>query len=87
MGACIGTLYFTHYWYWFSSIHFLSLALSPSALIGVDKDLEVPSGFQFQSNSKASLFGYPKMVDRSKEEEVKREQKVQLSTTMKVNKR
>jgi hypothetical protein len=27
------------------------------------------------------------MVDRSKEEEVKREQKVQLSTTMKVNKR
>jgi len=45
LGACIGSLYFTHYWYWFSSIHFISLGLSPCALIGVDKDLDVPTSF------------------------------------------
>lgn len=42
LGATLGTLFFTHYWYWFSSIHFLSLALTPSALIGVDCKLQIP---------------------------------------------
>jgi 26S proteasome regulatory subunit N2 len=63
----MGMLYFTHYWYWFSSVHFLSLALSPSALIGVDRDLNVPSSFSFVSNSKPSLYGYPKNIDPNKD--------------------
>ena len=47
LGACIGMMLFTNYWHWFTSIHFLSLALSPSAFIGVDSNLEVPSSFTF----------------------------------------
>jgi 26S proteasome regulatory subunit N2 len=42
LGACTGMLLFTHYWYWFSSINFLSLTLSPSALIAADRDLDIP---------------------------------------------
>ena len=47
LGACLGMLYFCHYWYWFTSVHFLSLALSPSAFIGVDKDLDLPQALSF----------------------------------------
>jgi 26S proteasome regulatory subunit N2 len=45
MGAVLGTLFFTHYWYWFSSIHFLSLGLAPSILMGVNIDLKAPKSF------------------------------------------
>ena len=71
LGACLGLLYFCHYWYWFTSVHFLSLALSPSAFIGVDKDLDLPTQVNFQSNSKPSHFGYPANFDPSKEKEKK----------------
>lgn len=27
LGACIGMLGFTHFWYWFPMIHFFSLSL------------------------------------------------------------
>jgi len=36
IGACVGVLVFSHFWYWFPLIHFMSLSLSPSAIIGVE---------------------------------------------------
>lgn len=74
-------LYFTHYWYWFTSVNFLSLALQPTAFIGVDKDLDICEQFTFISNSKPSLFGYPANIDPNKEKEKKEALKINLSTT------
>lgn len=61
---------FAHFWYWFPLVQFFSLTLSPSALIGVDKNLRIPKGFQFKSNAKPSLFDYPAHIkpdDKKKE--------------------
>jgi hypothetical protein len=33
---------FTQYWYWFSLSHFLSLAFTPSCLIGLNENLDMP---------------------------------------------
>lgn len=83
MASIIGLALFTHYWYWYPSLHFLSLSLSPNALYGLNKDLKVPKSFTFRSNAKPSLFKYP---DFLKEEEKKQKEKVEtavLSTTVK----
>jgi len=83
MASIIGLALFTHYWYWYPCMHFLSLSLSPTMLSGLNKDLKVPKSFSFRSNAKPSLFKYP---DFLKEEEKKVKEKVEtaiLSTTIK----
>jgi len=65
----------------------LSLALTPTALIGVNENLKVPKSFQAVSNAKPSLYKYP---DFLKKEEGKEKEKVEtavLSTTAKVKAR
>ena len=42
MLGVVGMLVFCQYWYWFPLSHFLSLAFQPTALIGLNKDLEMP---------------------------------------------
>ena len=37
---------FTQYWYWYPYLHFLSLALTPTALIGLNHQLKVRPGPQ-----------------------------------------
>jgi len=59
MKACLGMLVFLHFWYWFPTVHFLSLTLAPSALIGVTKNLKVPNSFEYKSNAKPALYDYP----------------------------
>ena len=44
--------------FWFPLIYFLSLSFTPTAVIGVDQNLEVPA-FKFNSNTRPSLFDYP----------------------------
>ncbi|KAG4302880.1 hypothetical protein PCK1_000823 [Pneumocystis canis] len=58
MIAIVGTAIFTQFWYWFPLTHFLSLSFTPTALIGLNKDLKIPK-FDFISNAKPSLFAYP----------------------------
>jgi 26S proteasome regulatory subunit N2 len=57
--AVIGLAVFTQFWYWYPLTYFISLAFSPTALIGLNSDLKVPK-FEFLSNAKPSLFNYPK---------------------------
>lgn len=44
MPAIVGMALFTQFWYWFPLGHLLSLAFTPTALIGVNKDLKVCAG-------------------------------------------
>jgi 26S proteasome regulatory subunit N2 len=78
---------FSQYWYWYPLLNFLSLSLTPTALIGLNKDLKVPKSFTFISNAKPSMYKYP---DFLKKEENKKGEKVEtavLSTTVKVRAR
>merc|ERR1711915_1043868 len=65
MLGVVGMLVFTQYWYWFPLSHFLSLAFQPTAVIGLNKDLEMPV-VEFKSNAKPSTFGYPAPLEEKK---------------------
>ncbi|ERT00500.1 hypothetical protein HMPREF1624_03873 [Sporothrix schenckii ATCC 58251] len=67
MAGIVGMAVFTQYWYWFPFTHFLSLSFSPTSIIGLDHELEIPS-FSFHSATRPSLFDYPP------EQEVKAEE-------------
>jgi 26S proteasome regulatory subunit N2 len=43
MEAIVGIALFTNFWYWFPHAHCLSLAFTPTGLIGLNGNLEVPS--------------------------------------------
>jgi len=84
MGSVIGMALFLQHWYWYPLLNFLSLTLSPTALVGLDENLKVPKSFQVVSKAKPSLYKYPEFLKR---EESKKEEKVTtavLSTTAKV---
>ncbi|KAF9911713.1 proteasome regulatory particle base subunit [Linnemannia zychae] len=57
MPAIVGVALFTQFWYWFPASHFLSLAFTPTAVIGVNADLNLPE-IEFTSNARPSLFAY-----------------------------
>lgn len=86
MEAIVGMAVFTQYWYWFPLTFFLSLALSPTALIGLNADLKVPK-LQVQCNCKASLFAYPKSVATESKVTVAKAPTAVLSTTAKTKAR
>jgi 26S proteasome regulatory subunit N2 len=58
MAGIVGMAVFTQYWYWFPFTHFLSLSFSPTAVIGLDHDLEMPD-IKFHCATRQSLFEYP----------------------------
>ncbi|KAK8145178.1 proteasome regulatory particle base subunit [Beauveria asiatica] len=74
MAGIVGMAVFTQYWYWFPFTHFLSLSFSPTAIIGLDHDLEIPD-FKFHCATRQSLFDYPP------EQEVKTEEGPALIAT------
>ena len=41
--SCVGMMLFLQYWYWYPLSYCLSLALQPSALIGLNADLKLPT--------------------------------------------
>ena len=53
MMAVVGMLVFTQYWYWFPLSHFLSLAFTPSCVIALNSELDMPV-LQYRSNAKVS---------------------------------
>lgn len=65
----------------------MSLALTPTSLIGVNENLKVPKSLSIISQAKPSLYKYPDFI---KKEEGKEKEKVEtavLSTTAKVKAR
>ncbi|KAF1833802.1 26S proteasome regulatory complex, non-ATPase subcomplex, Rpn2/Psmd1 subunit [Decorospora gaudefroyi] len=80
MAAIVGMAVFTQYWYWFPLTHFLSLSFTPTAVIGLDQELEIPS-FKFHSNTRPSMFDYPPDAEVKAEEAPEKIKTAVLSTT------
>ncbi|XP_011204147.2 26S proteasome non-ATPase regulatory subunit 1 [Bactrocera dorsalis] len=66
--AVVGMLVFTQYWYWFPLAHSLSLAFTPTCVIGLNSDLKMPK-MEFKSAAKPSLYAYPAPLEEKKSEE------------------
>ncbi|KAL9078726.1 MAG: hypothetical protein Q9157_002371 [Trypethelium eluteriae] len=86
MNGIVSALIFTQYWYWFPFTLFLSGAMTPTAIIGVDQDLEVPS-FKFYSATRPSVFGYPPEQEVKTSEEPEKVKTAVLSTTAQAKRR
>lgn len=86
MAAIVGMAVFVQYWYWFPLTHFLALSFSPTSIIGVDSDLEIPS-FKFHSNTRPSMFDYPPEVEVKTEEAPEKVETAVLSTTAQAKRR
>lgn len=85
--ATVGLILSLQFWYWFPMMHMLSLAFTPSGLIGVNSDLQVPNTFTFKSNAKPSLYGYPPKTEVPSNEKAGKISSAILSTTIKVKAR
>ncbi|RKP15249.1 armadillo-type protein, partial [Piptocephalis cylindrospora] len=79
-GAVVGLMMFTQLWSWFPLTHFLSLALTPTAVIGLTQDLTVPD-FTFISACRPSTFAYPAAIKPPQESRVEKVATAVLSTT------
>jgi 26S proteasome regulatory subunit N2 len=86
MAGIVGAAVFTQYWYWFPLTHFLSLSMSPTAVIGVDQKLEVPV-FKFHSNTRPSFFDYPPEQTAKVDEAPEKVKTAVLSTTAQAKRR
>lgn len=86
MAGIVGMAVFTQYWYWFPLTHFLSLSFTPTAVIAVDQDLEVPN-FKFHSATRPSLFDYPPEQEAKVEDAPEKVKTAVLSTTAQAKRR
>ena len=86
MAGIVGMAIFTQYWYWFPLTHFLSLSFTPTSVIGLDQDLEVPS-FKFHSATRPSLFDYPPEQEAKTEDAPEKVKTAVLSTTAQAKRR
>jgi 26S proteasome regulatory subunit N2 len=68
-------------------LNFLNLTLTPTALIGLNKDLKVPKGFKPISNAKPSTYKYPEFVKIEKDNKKDKVTTAVLSTTTKAKAR
>merc|ERR1712048_794309 len=65
MLGVVGMLIFTQYWYWFPLTHFLCLAFQPTAVIGLNTNLDMPV-VKIRSGAKPSTYGYPPALEDKK---------------------
>ena len=84
--SVVGMLVFLQFWFWFPLSHFLSLAFRPSAIICLNKDLEMPK-IDIKSDAKVSLFAYPPATEEKKGREKEKVETAVLSTTAKAKAR
>lgn len=75
------------HWYWYPMMNFLSLALTPTALIGLNKNLKVPKNFKCISNAKPSTYKYPEFIKIDKDKKKEKVTTAVLSTTTKAKAR
>merc|ERR1712051_771813 len=86
MLGVVGMLIFTQYWYWFPLTHFLCLAFQPTAVIGLNANLDMPV-VKFRSGAKPSTFGYPPNLEEKKKEDKEKVSTAVLSITNKQKKK
>jgi 26S proteasome regulatory subunit N2 len=86
MTSIVGMAVFTQFWYWYPLTHFLSLSFMPTAIIGVNKNLQIPK-FEVISNAKPSLFAYPPTTKPPTAVVVEKVATAVLSTTAKAKAR
>lgn len=87
MAAIVGMAIFPQFWYWFPLVHFISLAFSVTAVIGLDKDLKMPKNFTLHSDAAPSAFAYPEKMKVEAKEEKKEMVKATLSVSAKASKK
>jgi len=87
MATIVGAFLFAQFWFWYPYIHFISLAFTPTAVIGLNKDLKMPKSFTFVSNARPSLFAYPAAIELKKDEPKKKVKTATLSVTAKAKAR
>ena len=68
-------------------LNFLNLALTPTALIGLNKNLKVPKTFKCISNAKPSTYKYPEFIKVDKDKKKEKVTTAVLSTTTKAKAR
>lgn len=83
MAAVVGVAVWLQYWYWFPLLHFLSLAVTPTAVVGLTGDMKVAGGFEMTCNSKPSWFAYPPPLEEKKDEGKGKVTTIELSTAAK----
>jgi len=86
MAACVGMAMFSQYWYWYPLVPMLSLAFSPTSVIGLNKDLNMPV-ISMKSNAPPELFAYPPMKEEKKKDLGPAAPTAVLSITEKAKKR
>jgi 26S proteasome regulatory subunit N2 len=86
MTGIVSALVFTQYWYWFPFTLFLSGAMTPTSIIGVDQDLDIPN-FKFYSMTRPSVFDYPPEQEIKTSEEPEKVKTAVLSTTAQAKRR
>merc|ERR1712024_411048 len=86
MMAVVGMLVFTQYWYWFPLSHFLALAFTPSCVIALNSELDMPV-LQYRSNAKPSTYAYPPALEETKKESKEKVATAVLSITAKQKKK
>merc|ERR1711915_154028 len=86
MLGVVGMLVFTQYWYWFPLTHFLCLAFQPTAVIGLNSNLDMPV-VKIKSNAKPSTYGYPPNLEEKKKEDKEKVSTAVLSITNKQKKK
>lgn len=86
MGGAVGIMMWLQYWYWYPLMHFLSLSFTPTLLIGLNKDFDMPVDFSVKCNAPPSMFANPK-ADEKKEDEKKQVATAVLSTTVRAKAR
>ncbi|EGD82965.1 proteasome 26S subunit [Salpingoeca rosetta] len=82
----VGLLVFTQFWFWYPFTHFLSMALTPTALICLNGDMQMPR-IDVKSNAPPSRFAYPTATAQPKEKNKEKVATAILSISNKKNTR
>lgn len=83
MTSAAGLVLWLQHWHWYPLMHMLSLAVTPTVTIGLNKNFKYPKKFEIVCHGKPSAFAHPKKLEEKKEEKKKLVETVALSTTAK----
>jgi len=72
--------------YWYPLTHFLSLAFTPTAVVGLNIALDMPK-VEFRSNARPSTYAYPPPLEEKKDKSKEKVETAILSTTARQKKK